>query len=136
VKIVLDTNVLVSAFLNPRGRPADVLNLIINDEAVICFDDRIMNEYKEVLSRYIFGFNISDVNSVISYFKHSGERVDPSPLDIKLNDPDDAMFYEVMIASGASYLVTGNIRHFNVLNDNRIVVPADFLREYFKSRRL
>ena len=132
MKIVLDTNVLVSAFLNPGGKPADILNLILNEKIVLCYDDRIINEYRGVLSRTIFGFEISDINSVISYFKHSGERIDPAPLGIVLEDPDDLMFYEVLAAADASFLITGNVKHSKSLRDNRIVLPAKFLQEYFK----
>ena len=132
MKIVLDTNVLVSAFLNPGGKPADILNLILNEKIVLYYDDRIINEYRDVLSRTIFGFETSDINSVISYFKHSGERIDPVPLGIVLEDPDDLMFYEVLVAADASFLITGNVKHFKSLRDNRIVLPAKFLQRYFK----
>jgi len=42
-RIVLDTNVLVSAFLNPAGAPAQVLTLLLAGELKLLFDERILN---------------------------------------------------------------------------------------------
>ena len=50
-RIVLDTNVLVSAFLNPNGTPAQLLTLVLAGELKLLFDERIMAEYAEVLAR-------------------------------------------------------------------------------------
>ena len=131
MKIVIDTNVLVSALLNPSGKPADILNLALNEKIVPCFDDSIIDEYRGVLSRRIFGFSQSDVDSLIAFLETSGDKVDPLPLDLFLDDMNDVKFYEVLESSGAGYLVTGNMKHFVRLRDRRIVLPADFLKAYF-----
>jgi uncharacterized protein len=131
VKIVLNTNVLVSAVLSPRGKPADLLNLVLHGDVIVCVDDRILSEYRCVLARPIFGFNTTDVETLVSFFAYCAHRVDPRPLSIRLGDPDDIMFYEVLEASGADYLVTGNLKHFKSLRDQRIVPPGTFLDQYF-----
>ena len=46
MNIVLDTNVIVSALLNPHGTPAAVLTLVLQQETVLCYDNRIMVEYR------------------------------------------------------------------------------------------
>ena len=134
MRIVLDTNVLVAGFLNPRGTPAGILNLIINGEILLCHDDRITVEYRSVLKRNKFRLDPDDVDTVVHYLEEIGYRVDAKPLKRATSDPDDAMFYEVLESSGAEYLVTGNTRHFAALRDKRIVTPGAFMEIYFKSR--
>ena len=51
MKIVLDTNVLVSSLLNPDGSPAKILNLILSEKIILLYDNRILNEYYDVLKR-------------------------------------------------------------------------------------
>ena len=136
MKIVLDTNVLVSAILNPGGPPGDILNLIINDEIMICYDDRILNEYESVLKRDKFQFDPENVSDLLSHFEHIGERTAAIPLNIKINDLDDLMFYEVMEASPADYLVTGNKKDFDLIKNKRIVTPKEFLDIYFNKRKM
>ncbi len=51
MKLVADTNVLVSALLNPHGSPARVLDAILAGAHTLAIDDRILDEYREVLSR-------------------------------------------------------------------------------------
>jgi len=136
MKIVLDTNVLVSAILNPVGPPGDILNLIINDEIMICYDDRILNEYESVLKREKFKFDPENVSDLLSHIEHAGERTSAIPLNVKINDPDDLMFYEVMEASPADYLVTGNKKDFDLIKNKRIVTPKEFLNIYFNKRKM
>lgn len=49
--IVLDTNVLVSSLLSSRGAPSKILDLILGEQVVVAYDNRILGEYEEVLSR-------------------------------------------------------------------------------------
>ena len=49
-RIVLDTNVLVSAFLNPSGAPAQLLTLVLAGELKLLFDDRILAGYADPLA--------------------------------------------------------------------------------------
>ena len=74
MKVVLDTNVLVAALLNPRGIPADILNLVLNEEVTLCYDDRIIGEYRSVLKRDKFGLDSDDVDTVIDFLEEAGIR--------------------------------------------------------------
>ena len=47
--VVIDTNVLVSAFWSRDGVPAQIMALLLNQKIVPCYDERIMQEYEEVL---------------------------------------------------------------------------------------
>lgn len=131
MKIVLDTNVLVSAVLSPSGTPAEILSLVINEEVILCYDDRVLNEYRGVLGRERFGFDGEAVSALVSFLEQAGERVNATPLSLELPDPDDRVFFEVLESSRADYLVTGNTRHYHSLGDPRIVTPREFMTRYF-----
>jgi putative PIN family toxin of toxin-antitoxin system len=122
VRIVLDTNVPASALLSASGAPAAVLQLVLAGRVVLCFDARIMTEYREVLRRRKFDFDPRLVDDLLEFLQSEGELVGAVPLPISLPDPDDAMFLEVASAGGADYVVTGNIRHFP--NDARHGIPV------------
>ena len=51
MRIVLDTNVLVSGFLSPHGPPGAILRSILTGSITLCFDERILAEYRDVLMR-------------------------------------------------------------------------------------
>jgi putative PIN family toxin of toxin-antitoxin system len=52
--LVLDTNVLVSALLSPFGAPGRIWDLVLAREVRLVYDDRILVEYRRVLSREKF----------------------------------------------------------------------------------
>lgn len=92
------------------------------------FDNRIINEYKEVLNRPKFCFDKNDVNNLIDSIIKYGILINPKKSIINLIDPKDIMFLEVLTESRSkydSYLVTGNIKHFP--NDNCIIMPRDMI---------
>jgi uncharacterized protein len=127
VRIVLDTNVLVSALLNPQGAPAAVLELVVAGALVPVFDDRILDEYREVLSRPRFGFEAAAVATFLQGIE-SGERVEAAPIDLDLPDPDDAPFVEVAVAANVNALVTGNRRHFPPTCGATVLSPKQLLQ--------
>lgn len=112
MKIVLDTNVLVSGLLSPQGAPAAILRCILAGSASVCFDERILSEYRRVLARSKFGFDATQVAVLLEFLEVTGEPVLAVPLDLPLPDLSDGMFIEVAIASNADCLVTGNLKHF------------------------
>ena len=130
MKVVLDTNVLASGVLNPNGSPASILNLVVNSRIQLLYDNRILQEYLEVLHREKFGFNAESVDALISFCLSEGEFVPADPVTVKFNDEDDRMFFEAMISGVADFMITGNLAHFP--KDSRIKSPADFLRVYDK----
>lgn len=112
MKVVLDTNVLVSALLTPHGPAARVLDAVLAGRLDIVFDDRILQEYQEVLLRERFGFAPEDVKALMDFIRSEGLAAAAPPLKIELPDPDDLMFVEVAAAGGAQAIVTGNKKHF------------------------
>jgi putative PIN family toxin of toxin-antitoxin system len=112
VRVVLDTNVLVSALWNVHGAPAQVLNLVRQGFLSLCADGRIHGEYEEVLSRPDFPFDPGDVATLMRFLRESSEFVAARPLTHRLPDPEDEPFLEVAAQGRVDALVTGNMRHF------------------------
>ena len=136
MRIVLDTNVLVSGLLNPYGPPGQIVEMAASGELSLCFDARILGEYRAVLLRPKFGFRPNHVEVLLEQIQAVGESVAASPLPHPLPDRDDEAFLEVAIAAAAEYLVTGNPRRYparcrGVL---QVVSPAGFL-EIYRARR-
>ncbi len=111
-RVVLDTNVLISALLSPHRPPAQLLDLVLAGELTALLDDRIAAEYRAVAHRPRFGFAAADVDRVLDAVEALAEHVAAAPLDVVLPDPDDLPFLEVAAAGRADALVTGNARHF------------------------
>ena len=130
MKVVVDTNVIVSAQLNANGPPAKILSLILNGKLSLLYDNRILFEYIEVLSRKDFGFKTETTSDLIDFFKHEGEYISANPSDAKFHDEADKKFYEVHKSGDAQYLVTGNRKHFP--DEDTIVTPAVFSGPYPK----
>jgi uncharacterized protein len=131
-RIVLDTNVLVSAFLSPAGAPAQVWSLVEEGAVQLCVDQRIMFEYHDVLSRPEFKIPVHEVNSILAFIEDAADVVIASPLPLLTSDPDDQKFVEVALSAQADFLVTGNLKHFSGLSKHglRVVSPRVFLDEF------
>lgn len=129
MKIVLDTNVLVSGLLSPYGAPADVLRMVVGGAATPCVDARILVEYAQVLARPRFGFTTDAVDALIGLIATEGEHVVATPWHEPLLDPDDAPFLEVALASGAACLVTVDLAHFplDARGGVEVRTPAAFI---------
>jgi putative PIN family toxin of toxin-antitoxin system len=128
MKIVLDTNVVVSALINVSGIPGRILALVLNGRIKVLYDNRIIFEYIDVLSRKEFGFNKETINDMMDYFRHDGEFINSEYSNIKFIDETDKKFYEVFKSGEAQYLITGNIKHFP--QENGIVNPKEFIENY------
>lgn len=129
MKIVLDTNILVSGILSPNGPPAAVLRALLTERVTLCFDERIVSEYRDVLTRTKFSFDPGLVGELIDFLEAGGSPTLADPLAVTLPDPWDQMFIEVAVSSKADFLVTGNLKHFpeTARAGARVVLPRAFL---------
>ena len=132
MRIVLDTNVLVSGLLSPFGPPGQIVALIAEGDLQPCFDSRIILEYREVLLRPVFAFDPEDVHTLIDYVDSEGFEVVGRPLSAGLPHPADEVFLSVAVASSAKALITGNLKHFPSESREGVLVisPATFLGRY------
>ncbi len=114
---VIDTNVLVSAMLKWQSVPGKILELAFSGLIIPLFNDEILSEYKNVLSRPKFKLSNEIVNNIVNEIEEKGLYVNEKTLDEYLPDPKDRVFYEVVMEernNEDAYLVTGNIKHFPV----------------------
>lgn len=127
--MVLDTNVLVSGLLSPKGPPGEILRLLETGFLVLCIADAILAEYRDVLSRPHFGISAAAVDLLLEDMETVGLRVVTVPLPQRLPDSDDEAFLEVALAAQAEFLVTGNLRDYppSARQGVRVVSPRDFL---------
>ena len=126
MRVVLDTNVIVSAFLSPAGKPAIILSLALRGDLIICFNTAILAEYEEVLSRCKFAGRVHRP-AFVRFFElvyKFGVNENPIPRKIHLPDETDRKFYDVAKATDA-ILITGNTRHYP--NEPFIKDPSGFL---------
>ena len=84
MKIVLDTNVLVSGLLTPYGPSGEVMRFISAGDLIVQYDSRIMPEYQDVLYRPKFQFDIQQVDIVLKHIEQSGQLVSATPLRHRL----------------------------------------------------
>jgi putative PIN family toxin of toxin-antitoxin system len=125
MRLVLDTNVIVSALLSPQGLPARILNLVLSGSAIVVYDNNVMAEYIDVLSRVRLKINQELRNLIIDFIDKEGEFTIAEPRNIKFDDEDDKIFYELYKSGDADYLITGNKRHFP--KEKGIVTPREFI---------
>ena len=123
VRVVVDTNVLVSGLLSVHGPPARVVDFLLARRLMCVHDDRITDEYRRVLSRARFAavINTRDRESVLLIVRRFGLAVTALPLPgLRENapDPDDLPFAEAAVAGGAVAVITGNTAHFGFFQDN------------------
>ena len=126
-RVVIDTNVIVSSFISPHSIPAKVIDLIaLDNEFVICYNEAILFEYQEVLTREKFdkyNFNPDEIAKFINKVKAAGFLVEPSASNISLPDESDRIFYDTAKESGA-VLITGNTKHYPP--EHFIITPLIF----------
>lgn len=123
MRIVLDTNVLVSAMLTGGGAPDFAVQLVLQGAVILLVDSRILAEYDEVTARTRFKFDEIERRILLDVLANIAEPIVAGPLRVALPDPDDRMFVEVAIAGGAGAIVTGNTRHFTPRR-GRLAVPV------------
>lgn len=132
MKIVLDTNILVSGLLQPFGPSGQIVRLVAVGELVLCHDSRILAEYREVLLRKKFRFDPERVEILLDEIRAGGIPVAARPLAIRLPDPDDEPFLEIALAGEAQCLVTGNVKHYpaDARHGVEVISPRSFIELY------
>lgn len=136
MRIVLDTNVLVSGMLTPFGLCGEIIRMLTGNELTLCIDARIIFEYQDVLHRSKFDIDTDMIDIFIEYIWNTAEACSTNPLSTLLPDPDDSPFMEVAISAKVDCLVTGNLKHFpeECRSGIQVLSPREFL-DYFIEHR-
>ena len=133
MRVVIDTNVLVSGLLSPHGASAEIIRMVVAGSLDLLYDARLLSEYTEVLSRPKFSFEKSNVDILMEFIGHYGIPVAATPLSVHLPDVDDEPFLEVAISGKAECLITGNTTHYPMRSRHkmRLLTPRQFINRYY-----
>ena len=125
---VIDTNVLVSAFLKENSIPDKVLQLALDGPIIPLLNIDILNEYKEVLLRNKFSLDKKIVETFLIELSKRAIFLERATVNEIFVDSDDIVFYEIVMSARNStdaYLITGNTKHFP--KEPFIVTPREML---------
>lgn len=115
---VVDTNVLVSAFLKENSVPRSVVNNMYAGNIIPVYNDEIIAEYSAVLHRPKFCFPAEAVDIAVYAIQKIGLKFDGISVKEPMPDPKDVVFYAVTLHARKqfqTYLITGNTKHFPVV---------------------
>ena len=130
IRVVIDTNIVVSALLQPEGLPAAVLLMALSGQLQLYFSDAIFEEYAEVIRRPRLKLPLDVIQDALRSIRKLGHWVKPDARVEECIDPDDNVFLECAQVAEADYLVTGNKRHFPDRWKKTRVVSARELIEF------
>ena len=130
VRVVLDTNIVVSACLRPEGAPATIVELALVGSFTVCLSHDVLWEYREVLARAKFSRQVERIGALLEGIEEVAVVVTPQQRAEVSPDEEDNRLLECAEAAEADYLVTGNRKHFpKSFGKTRVVSPLDFLTE-------
>jgi len=109
IRVVLDTNILISAILF-GGKPRQVLERVIRGEIRLCMSEAILEELKGVLRRSKFSYSIEAIQVILTELTSLSDFVNPSKtIRVVPEDPDDNRILECAVEAEANYIITGDL---------------------------
>ena len=128
LRLVIDTNVLISAAIKPAGLQRTVLLLAITKPARLYVSRSILQEYGEVLARPELKIRKGLRQQFLQLIKNHSYIVAPTQQLEVTGDPDENIFLECADAAKADYLVTVNQKHFpKFWKKTKVITPREFV---------
>jgi hypothetical protein len=135
MRVILDTNILLSALLSPRGHPAKLLSAWERRLFTLVISDELVAELRSVLRRPFFRARLreSDAELFVASLHDLALCFPNPPPSGKAPDAKDSFLLALAAASEADFLVTGDkpLLALKQHGPTRIVTPA-FMVEYLK----
>lgn len=135
MRIVLDTNILISAFVSKKGASADILARCQAGELELLVSDDSLLELHRVLTypriRKRLQYSDEQIERFVAFLEQSSVAITPhANLRVVPNDADDDKFVALAMAGDAQYLVTGDDHLLTVGRYQGVIIlkPAAFLR--------
>lgn len=140
MKVVLDTNIFISAFLWQK-QVFKVLQFIKRRGVKICVSSEILKEYKRVLSYSHIQKQLHKIDKtpsqIIFELLEISEYYPKTPkINIILDDPSDNIFLACALSAQADFIISGD-KHLLKLKSFQeipILSPSQFLRQFKKSK--
>lgn len=110
LRLVLDTNILISACLKPQGLEARVLDIALRQALFVT--EAVLAEYREVSTRAKFAAIRTCLESALHRIETSARLVQPLAVESAARDEDDNRLLECARAAQARYLITGNLKDY------------------------
>lgn len=130
-RIVIDTNIIVSALKSQHGAANRLLRLFGTKKFIPSISVALILEYEEVIKRLFPDMNKRDVNSLLDYICTVSEN---TPIYYLwrpiLKDPKDDMVLELAVASESEFIVTYNHKDFKEATKHfgiKIMMPRELL---------
>jgi len=138
MKLVLDTNVVISALGNERSPPGQILQLWQNSDVELLVSTATLAELAQVLTypkiRKWLAYTDADIDEIVQLFQNETWLIEVTgDLPAVSPDPGDNIFLALAAVGQADYLVTGDKQHLLPLTHyqrTRIVSPITFLTLY------
>jgi len=128
LRLVLDTNIIVSAALKPDGLQRTVLLVAMTRPARLYVSEAVLAEYREVLARPEFKIRKGLRQQLLQFLKSRAHLVTPARALQVAMDPGDDKFVECADATRADYLITGNPRHFpRFWKNTKVITSREFI---------
>ncbi|MBI3697893.1 MAG: putative toxin-antitoxin system toxin component, PIN family, partial [Acidobacteria bacterium] len=112
IRVVFDTNVVVSAALKPQGLESKVLELVADQRVTLWVSPAILAEYQEVMLRPKLPLEPARAKKLLSQLRAAASVVQPAEMLSISSDEANNRFLECAEEAQADFLVTGNKRHF------------------------
>jgi putative PIN family toxin of toxin-antitoxin system len=127
LRLVVDTNIVVSAALKPDGLQRTVLVLAVTRPARLYVTHAVLAEYREVLARPEFKIRKGLRQQLLQLLTNRAHLVEPVRVLQVANDPGDNKFVECADAARADYLITGNAKHFpRFWKNTKVITSREF----------
>lgn len=134
-KIVIDTNLFISAVLSAKGKPAQILDLVKEEKLELFISKPILQEIEKVFSYHhikkIHNLNQSEINNILDDIIKFA-KFTPNELSIKAikDDSNDDKFLECAIEAKADFIISGDhhLTNLKIFQEIKIVTPTEFIK--------
>lgn len=109
MRVVLDTNILVSALGWKDGNQFAIIRKCFTKELTLIYSSNILEEFEKVVQRPHFEFFSEEIDEFISKILEIGEMVQPEEKHTVITkDPTDNIVIDAAVAGKADYIVSGD----------------------------
>jgi len=131
LRVVLDTNVLVSAILKKGGNEWDILQKVSDKKIVSLTSEDMLHEFARVMSKPRFENSKEEVDEWLLFLARMSYLVIPAKrLNVIRDDPSDNKILECAVCGNAHYIISGDkhLLDLGEYKDIKVLNSSDFLK--------